>query len=233
MHLFYLPDLEAPVVQFDEDESKHVVRVLRLKTGDTVQLTDGRGHLCVARISDDHPKRCQLQIESKTFREPQQPYHFHLAVAPTKNMDRMEWLLEKAVEIGLHRFSLLECEHSERAQVKLERLEKIAIAAMKQSQQSWLPVIDPVCDFDAFIEAHKTFSGSACIAHCGSGERQPFKSACGNKTLLLIGPEGDFSPAEVTLALQQGFKAVSLGETRLRTETAALAGCMTVNVIQS
>jgi 16S rRNA (uracil1498-N3)-methyltransferase len=233
MHLFYLPDLDAPVVQFDEDESKHVVRVLRLKNGDTVQLTDGRGNLCVARISDDHPKRCRLDIESKTFREPQQPYRFHLAVAPTKNMDRMEWLLEKAVEIGLHRFSLLECEHSERAQVKPERLEKIAIAAMKQSQQSWLPVIDPICDFNAFIAAHASFAGNACIAHCGNGERKPFKTVTAKNTLLLIGPEGDFSPAEVTLALQHNFHAVSLGDTRLRTETAALAGCMTVNIQQA
>jgi len=228
MHLFYLPDLSAETVLLSEDESKHAVRVLRLQSGDAVQLTDGRGAWCAAEVAEDHPKRCLLRIVSRELRPRPRNYRLHLAVAPTKSIDRMEWLLEKATETGLDEFSLLDCAHSERSTVKTARLESIALSAMKQSQQAWLPQINAMMDLPFFLASQKEFPGQKFIAHCREGEKTPLKKiySPGTPVLLLIGPEGDFSAEEVQLAIQEGFVPVSLGETRLRTETAALLACM-------
>lgn len=235
MHLFYVPELPDETVSLTEEESKHAVRVLRLSAGDRVQLTDGRGTFCEAEVADDHPKRCTLRITARHMEQRPRNYHLHLAVAPTKNIDRMEWLVEKATEIGLDEFTLLDCEHSERGTAKTERLEKIAVAAMKQSQQAWLPQIGEMTDLPFFIASQENFAGQKFIAHCHNTPKQPLKSVytSGSDVLLLIGPEGDFSHEEVKLAEQHGFVAVSLGETRLRTETAALVGCMTVALASS
>lgn len=234
MHQFYLTDLSAETVTLDEDESKHAVRVLRLAKGDELVLIDGKGTRATAVVDDDHPKRCSLRILSRQKESTGRNFRLHLAIAPTKNTDRIEWFLEKAVEIGIDRLSLLHCEHSERVNYKIDRLEKIAVAAMKQSQQSWLPQIDPLLSFGEFIRKIENVP-QKFIANYPASEKKHLKSLIrpGQDILTLIGPEGDFSPAEIEAALQSGFTAASLGETRLRTETAALVAVMTAQLANS
>ncbi|RTQ51469.1 16S rRNA (uracil(1498)-N(3))-methyltransferase [Hymenobacter gummosus] len=228
-HTFYAPDLSGPSYTLPEDESKHAVRVLRLQPGDAVELLDGRGGVFRAQVADDNPKRCQLRVTDEQ-RVPRRPYTVHVAVAPTKNLDRMEWLVEKATEIGIDRLSFLRCARSERRELKLDRLERIAVSALKQSSQAWLPQLDELTDFAAFVravEAETTF-----IAHLAEGERRNLSqvAAQGTGCCVLIGPEGDFTPEEIRLALERGIRPVALGHSRLRTETAALAACHTVHV---
>lgn len=234
MHQFFLPDLSADLVTLDEDESKHAIRVLRLQQSDEVILIDGKGTRANAVVESDHAKRCVLRIVNRKTESTGRNFKLHIAVAPTKSADRIEWFLEKAVEIGIDKISLIECEHSERSNCKIERLEKIAIAAMKQSQQSWLPQIEGVFSFGKFLQS---LSGNEqkFIAHLEEGERKSLKSEIktGSDLLILIGPEGDFSQSEIDAALANGFTPVSLGETRLRTETAALYAVMTGNLLNS
>jgi 16S rRNA (uracil1498-N3)-methyltransferase len=210
----FAPDLTpaAATYQLSEEESKHAVRVLRLNEGDAIDLLDGRGGLYTATVADANPKRCQLRITHHETVAPR-PYFTHVAVAPTKNLDRMEWFVEKAVEIGVERISFLRCARSERRELKLERLEKIAISALKQSGQAWLP--------------ETTF-----IAHLEAGERTALAqvASAGLGCCVLIGPEGDFTPAEINLALGRGIRPVTLGASRLRTETAALAAVFTAHL---
>ena len=220
----FAPDLTpaAATYQLSEDESKHAVRVLRLGMGDEVALVDGRGGLYTATVADANPKRCQLRI---THHEavPPRPHFTHVAVAPTKNLDRMEWFVEKAVEIGVERITFLRCARSERRELKLERLEKIAISALKQSGQAWLPQLDEMVNFSAFVD--DIAPETAFIAHLEAGERTDLTQvvAAQPRCCVLIGPEGDFTPAEIALALGKGIRPVTLGTSRLRTETAALA----------
>lgn len=223
MHCFYLPDLSADFVTLDEDESKHAVRVLRLQKGDAVQLVDGNGTRADAEVEDDHPKRCVLRIIKRIPESTGRNFNLHIAVAPTKNADRLEWFVEKAVEMGIDKITLLHCAHSEKIKVKTERLEKLVVAAMKQSQQSWLTQINEVIPFSDFIRAVPA-SAQRFIAHCEESEKLHLKNRLqpGGEVVILIGPEGDFSPEEISEALHNGFQPVSLGETRLRTETAAL-----------
>ena len=227
----FAPDLttNAATYQLSEDESKHAVRVLRLNEGDAIDLLDGRGGLYAATVADANPKRCQLRI---THHEtvPPRSYFTHIAVAPTKNLDRMEWFVEKAVEIGVERISFLRCTRSERRELKLERLEKIAISALKQSGQAWLPQLDELVDFSAFVDSI-TFE-TAFIAHLEEGERTDLAQvvAAQPSCCVLIGPEGDFTPAEIELALSKGLRPVTLGTSRLRTETAALAAVFTAHI---
>lgn len=230
VHLFYQPDLTSDLISLSEDESKHAIRVLRLSVGDKVEIVDGKGTRAVAEVTSDHAKRCELRIVSRTREKSPRKFHLHLAVAPTKNIERIEWFLEKAVEIGVDEITLLECEHSERTTVKSERLEKVAVSAMKQSQQSWLPVINEMVSFGKFVKS--TSAEVKLIAHCDEGSKNPISkiSFSGKNILVLIGPEGDFSPAEIETALGNQFTAVSLGETRLRTETAALYAVIAVNL---
>ena len=227
----FAPDLTpaAATYQLSEEESKHAVRVLRLNEGDAIDLLDGRGGLYTATVADANPKRCQLRI---THHEtvPPRPYFTHVAVAPTKNLDRMEWFVEKAVEIGVERISFLRCARSERRELKLERLEKIAISALKQSGQAWLPQLDELVDYAAFVASiapETTF-----IAHLEAGERTALAqvASAGLGCCVLIGPEGDFTPAEINLALGRGIRPVTLGASRLRTETAALAAVFTAHL---
>jgi len=231
VHLFYQPDLNSDLISLSEDESKHAVRVLRLSVGNQVEIVDGKGTRAVAEVSDDHPKRCVLKINSRTLETTRRNYYLHIAVAPTKNIERIEWFIEKATEIGIDEITLLDCEHSERTVVKNERLEKVAISAMKQSQQSWLPVINEMITFGNFLRS--VSADVKLIAHCDEGMKNPVSkiSFSGKKVLILIGPEGDFSPVEIETALGSNFAAVSLGETRLRTETAALYAVTALSVI--
>jgi 16S rRNA (uracil1498-N3)-methyltransferase len=227
----FAPDLtpSAATYQLSEEESKHAVRVLRLGTDDAVELLDGRGGHYQAEISDANPKRCQLRITHHETVAPR-PYFTHVAVAPTKNLDRMEWFVEKAVEVGVERITFLRCARSERRELKLERLEKIAISALKQSGQAWLPQLDELTDFNAFVAAispETTF-----IAHLEEGERTALAqvAGAGPGCCVLIGPEGDFTPAEIESAVGKGIRPVTLGASRLRTETAALAVVFTVQL---
>ena len=227
----FAPDLTpaAATYQLSEEESKHAVRVLRLNEGDAIDLLDGRGGLYTATVADANPKRCQLRI---THHEtvPPSPYFTHVAVAPTKNLDRMEWFVEKAVEIGVERISFLRCARSERRELKLERLEKIAISALKQSGQAWLPQLDELVDYTAFVAS--VAPETTFIAHLEAGERTALAqvASAGLGCCVLIGPEGDFTPTEINLALGRGIRPVTLGTSRLRTETAALAVVFTAHL---
>ncbi len=229
----FAPDL-APTqtsYQLSEEESKHAVRVLRLAAGDAVELLDGRGGRYRAEIAEANPKRCQLRITHHAAVAPR-AYFTHVAVAPTKNIDRMEWFVEKAVEIGVERITFLRCARSERRELKLERLEKIAVSALKQSGQAWLPQLDEMTDFAAFVA--ETAPATTFIAHLEQGERTALAqvAAAGPGCCVLIGPEGDFTPEEIRLALGHGIRPVTLGASRLRTETAALAAVFTVQIIR-
>ena len=222
----------AATYQLSEEESKHAVRVLRLNVGDEVALVDGRGGLYTATVAEANPKRCQLRISQHTHEVPR-PHFTHVAVAPTKNLDRMEWFVEKAVEVGVERISFLRCARSERRELKLERLEKIAISALKQSGQAWLPQLDEMQDFGAFVAG--VAPETTFIAHLEEGERTALTqvAGAGPGCCVLIGPEGDFTPQEIVLALARGIRPVTLGSSRLRTETAALAAVFTAQLLRS
>ncbi|MFD1872753.1 16S rRNA (uracil(1498)-N(3))-methyltransferase [Hymenobacter bucti] len=233
MPTFYAPDMAPGQTTFllPEDESKHAVRVLRLVAGDAVALVDGRGTHYTATVADANPKRCSLRITAEEVIRPR-PTYTHVAVAPTKNLDRMEWLVEKAVEVGLERLTFLRCAHSERRELKLERLEKIAVSALKQSGQAYLPQLDEMTDFTDFLQ--EIDPATTFIAHLEAGERTALAQVIGTapRCCVLIGPEGDFSPAEIELALGRGVRPVTLGASRLRTETAALAAVFTAQVVR-
>ena len=232
MHLFYTPDI-AHSHELPADEAAHALRVLRLQPGDEVRLTDGQGGFYHARISECNRKRCMVEVIEQEEQAPLWRGHLHLALAPTKNMDRMEWLAEKATEIGFDELTFLNCQWSERRIVKGERIEKILISAMKQSLKARLPKLNDITDFAQFVK--QPVSGQKFIAHCHEGEKTPLRQALqpAQDALVLIGPEGDFSPDEVALAVAEGFTPVTLGNTRLRTETAALIAVHLMNLAHS
>lgn len=217
--------------ELPEEEAGHCIRVLRLSEGDEILLTDGNGCFYKAAISRAHPKHCEVSILESWQQPALWNFRLHIAVAPTKNMDRMEWFAEKSTEIGIDAITCLNCRFSERREVKPARLEKILVSAMKQSQKATLPRLTGMTDFKAFVK--QPFDGRKFIAHCEEEEKKLLKQIYrpGENALILIGPEGDFSPEEIELALQQGFEPISLGESRLRTETAALVACHTIHVL--
>ncbi len=231
MNWFYAKELTSGFFEFDADESKHCVRVLRLKSGDLVQLTNGFGILFQGVIIDDNPKKCVVKIGELIKTEPINKSYLHLAVAPTKNIARFEWFIEKAAEIGVNEITPLQCDHSERIVIKPERFEKIQIAAIKQSQQTWLPKFNPITRFSNLINSNQ--SGQKFIAFVDEKQKQTLKSAYlpGSDALILIGPEGDFSANEIKSAIAAGFAPISLGKNRLRTETAALVAVHTISLI--
>jgi 16S rRNA (uracil1498-N3)-methyltransferase len=230
MHIFYIPDITPPTVTLPEEESKHALRVLRLKAGDPVIVVDGAGGYYQAHILDPHPKRCQLQITATQQQYRRRAYQVQVAVAPTKNLDRMEWFVEKATEIGIDDIFFLACERSERKQMNLERLEKIVISAMKQSVKAYKPRLHDLQPFRNFVAGCDP--AATYIAHLEEHERLAFnRIAVPEKCCILIGPEGDFSPKEIALAYAAGIKAVTLGASRLRTETAALVACHTLHLL--
>ncbi|MDR3235888.1 MAG: 16S rRNA (uracil(1498)-N(3))-methyltransferase [Prevotellaceae bacterium] len=225
MHLFYTPDVAGAEHTLNEEESKHCARVLRLAEGDTVHLADGRGTLYTTRIADANPKACKVRITDTVRDYGKRHRRLHLAVALTKNMERYEWMLEKATEIGVEEITPLYGDHSERRTLKRERAERVLIAAMKQSLRAQLPQLHPLTSVAGFVE--QTFGGRKLIAHCEPATKAPLTAALADcrDAVILIGPEGDFSPDEIAAALQHGFTAVTLGDVRLRVETAALMAC--------
>lgn len=228
--LFYAPDIMI-VSELPEEESQHCMRVLRMKAGDAISITDGKGFFYTANIVNTHQKHCQVSITKRWPQKRLKDCNIHIAVAPPKNIDRMEWLVEKATETGVDTITCLHCRRSERKEVKLQRLHKIAVSAMKQSQKAFLPQINEMIPFREFIR--QDFNGMKMIAHCADDIKQLIKNVYlpNLPALILIGPEGDFSQEEIDDALIAGFTPVSLGESRLRTETAALVACLTIHLL--
>ncbi|MDP2336302.1 MAG: 16S rRNA (uracil(1498)-N(3))-methyltransferase [Bacteroidota bacterium] len=231
MHIFYTPDISGNTYTLDEPESKHCVRVLRLVLGDKITLVNGRGGFFTAEITDPDPKRCAVKVTQSEPNFGLRNFQVHVAIAPTKNMERIEWFLEKATEIGINRVTPLLCRYSERKDIKHDRLEKVMVSAMKQSLKAYLPQLDELTKFSEFIS--QPFNGQKYIAHCEEQHRELLKNAVqpGESYLILIGPEGDFSTEEIELALKAGFLPVSLGDSRLRTETAGVVACHTFNFL--
>jgi 16S rRNA (uracil1498-N3)-methyltransferase len=231
MNLFYTPDITADTYTLSEEESKHCVRVLRMQAGDLLHLVDGRGGFYSAEVTDPNPKKCVVTVREKQSGFGKRTHYLHIACAPTKNIERFEWFLEKATEIGIDEITPLLCEHSERDHVKTARLNKVLVSAMKQSVKAYLPRLNEMTKLGAFLDS--AAAPQKFIAHCGSGEKKKLKDVLepGKDCLILIGPEGDFSPAETGLALKKGFAPVSLGASRLRTETAALAAVHTAELL--
>ena len=223
MQLFYNSDLNesTPKFTFSTEESKHIVKVLRKKEGDILSITNGDGYLFEAKIIVADIRKCTAQIIKSTFYPKKQP-SLHLAVAPTKMIDRYEWFLEKATEIGISEITPIICDHSERKIVKLDRMQKVVQSAMKQSLQFHLPKLNDAVSFKEFI--NHDFCGELYIAHCEESKRTELKECLkpNEATLVLIGPEGDFSTTEINTAFKKGFLPVALGSNRLRTETAAI-----------
>ena len=233
MQLFYTTDIRGNIAYFDETESRHLTQVLRRKVGDTVQFTDGLGHLFSGEIIEVSKRTCAVAIQGTTDNFQARPFRLHIAIAPTKNMDRFEWFLEKATEIGIDEITPLICKRSERTVVKTERLKGVLASAMKQSLKAFLPIINESVDFQQFMK-HKFAEGDKkFIAYCNEAERHPLSKMYekSKNCVLLIGPEGDFTEGEVAAAFKQNFVGVSLGNSRLRTETAGVVGCHTVNLL--
>ncbi len=240
MKLFYCKDITPNgFCTLDAEESRHAVRVLRLREGDEINVTDGRGNLYTCQIVEANDKACSLSTLHSTLSTPPSPLStpsFHLAVAPTKNPSRMEWLVEKAVEMGVAEITLLQCDHSERTFLKTERLEKLAVSAMKQSLHLTLPRINPAVSLRDWLTVDdvSNVATQRLIAHCEANKPRTLLHEAlqaGQDTVVLIGPEGDFSQEEITLALEKGFTPVSFGSARLRTETAALYATAAFNFI--
>lgn len=236
MYLFYCPDIETKQT-LSEEESAHCVRVLRYSVGDEILITDGRGTTYTARITNPHPKHCDFEIISSEKQASHHAFHLHIAIAPTKNIERMEWAIEKCVEIGVDEITPLLCRFSERKQLRMDRLEKIILSAAKQSLTPYLPVLHELTPYDEFIQMAndkwQITNEQRFIAHCYKDEKRLLKDEIeqGRDVLVLIGPEGDFSEKEVFNALTVGFVPVSLGNSRLRTETAAVVACHTAVLV--
>jgi 16S rRNA (uracil1498-N3)-methyltransferase len=213
---------DTDTILLSEEESKHCIRVLRHKAGDVIHVIDGKGNLYEAEITEANPQKCCAKVLSKKQITSTKKHHLHMAISPTKNADRIEWMLEKCTELGVKEFSFIICKRTEKTGVKTDRLKKIAESAVKQSIQAILPVINEAQSFKDFITKH-TNTSFKYIAHCIEEEKTALKSVLQNKdNLILIGPEGDFTEEEIKLALDNNFKALSLGTSRLRTETAGL-----------
>ena len=228
--LFYCPDIRTNPAM-PEAESQHCARVLRMKEGATLFITDGKGYFYRAQLVQADPKSCIVAIEEEIAQPKEWNFDLHIAFAPTKKIDRIEWFVEKSTEIGIDSFTPLNCRYSERRNIKTTRLDKIMVSAMKQSQKSILPQFNEMMKFDDFIK--QPFKGQKFIAHCYKENQELLKElyTIGENALILIGPEGDFSPEEIQLALDNGFQPISLGDSRLRTETAAIFACSTINIL--
>lgn len=229
MYLFYTPDIAIDQT-LSATESAHAVRVLRLNAGYDIMLTDGKGNTFQGRITLPHPKACQFEVIKK-IEQQQRPYKVHLVIAPTKNSDRTEWAIEKCTEIGVDTITLALCRYSERKELKTERLQNIIVAACKQSLKAAFPVLKPMTPIEDIIaQSHEQ---QKFIAHCYESDKQQLVNLAQplKDTIVMIGPEGDFSEPEVQLALSKGFQPVALGNERLRTETAAVAACHTISLV--
>jgi len=234
MQLFYNPNISEHTqdITFDKEESRHIIKVLRMKEGDSFKITNGKGSFFDAEITKANPKGCLVKILSEEKQKPL-PYQLHLAVAPTKLNDRYEWFLEKATEIGISEITPIICDHSERKIIKPERYEKILQSAMKQSLKAYLPILNEAGSLKDFLNSENNSDSKKYIAHCEETDKKSLKSVMlpNKKIIILIGPEGDFSSEEIALSKKSGYIPVTLGESRLRTETAAIVACHSVAFI--
>lgn len=224
MRLFYDSKISKDLTDFtlNEEESGHACKVLRLKAGDKIAIINGKGDYFTCEITEPHARKCQVKILNFTS-EASEKKNIHIAIAPTKNMDRIEWFVEKATELGVTEITLLLCKNNERKLIKTDRLEKILISAMKQSKRLYLPVLNDLTPVNNFIQSHP----NGLIAHCYDGEKGNISNLYKeNNCAILIGPEGDFTLEEVEIARKSGYQAIELGKNRLRTETAGLYACM-------
>lgn len=231
MNIFFA-DITDNQAVLSEEESWHCVKVLRYKVGDDITVMDGRGTRATGVMIQAHPKACIVSVSDRRFFERNRSYRLHIAIAPTKQIDRIEWFVEKAVEIGIDTLTFLKCRNSERTVIKTDRIQKIMESAVKQSLQYYLPTLHELTDFIPFVTAPN--DTTKLIAHCGEeGHKQHLKTymAPQRSYTLLIGPEGDFAEEEITQARQNGYLPVSLGENRLRTETAALYACNCFSIL--
>jgi 16S rRNA (uracil1498-N3)-methyltransferase len=233
MNIFYSPDIVLPEITLSPEESAHCVRVLRLGTGEKVQVIDGNGGYYNAVITLPDARHCKLMVTETIKKQERRNYSVHVAIAPTKNMERFEWFIEKSVEIGIDTITPMLCHHSERRVLKTDRLERLIISTMKQAIIPTHPILHELTGFKEFIKKQGKNNTDLFIAHCEETDRKKLSEVCspGKNTLVLIGPEGDFSPDEIRLALDHHFVPVSLGQNRLRTETAGVVACHTVNLV--
>ena len=233
MNLFYQPGIPEGVSYLEGDESRHCAKVLRKKSGDTIEVTDGKGNFYEAVIAKADPGQCLFEIR-KRWEAPKNDYFIHVAISPTRNADRIEWFVEKATELGVDRITLIDCKNTERSFIKTDRLKKVAVSAMKQSVKAVLPVIEEhLLQFTEVVEHCQ--EQEKCIAFVDPDNTLHLKDAVPQRAAycVLIGPEGDFSIEELKTAVDHGFKKVSLGPSRLRTETAGVAACHILNLINS
>lgn len=228
MHIFYKEDLSQQTLILSEEESKHCVRVLRMVAGNVITLTDGAGKQVTAKVATAHPKQCVVEIIDTITHQPNKNYYLHLLVAPTKNAERTEWFIEKATELGINEITFIETTNSERAKINMERCLKVAISAMKQSKQWYLPKINNLVLFDK-LPQNDSLVTLKYIAWCKAKHGHTIKKMLSNHIInhqihvqIIIGPEGDFTEQEITKAQQNGYTPISLGNTILRTETAAV-----------
>ncbi len=229
---FYAPEIETELT-LPEEEARHCIKVLRTRPGDLIEVIDGKGNRFSCRLTDDNPRHATVEIEAKTAIPLSWTTEITVAVAPTKNMDRMEWTVEKLTEIGINRIIPLHCRYSERKDIKVDRLQRIAVSAMKQSLKTVLPEITPMRSFKEIVQS--CTADQKFIAYCDPSIPRKLL-ACeyrpvADSVLIFIGPEGDFSKEEISAAINAGFMPISLGENRLRTETAALVVCDTIHII--
>jgi len=232
VNLFYQPQITEGIFYLDPEESKHCIKVLRRTRGDTLRITDGKGFFYDTIISKADAQQCHFEVKEK-IKEPTKDFSIHIAISPTKNPERIEWFVEKAVELGIDEISFVHCTTTERPYLKIERMNKVAISAMKQSLKATLPKVNDLVKLDALIKQSK--EESKFIAHVDHANPDHLKNVAPHPSnyLVLIGPEGDFSTDEITFAIQHHFQKVSLGNSRLRTETAGLAACHILNLINT
>lgn len=233
MQLFYTADVQNDLAILGQEESQHCLRVLRKQAGDFITIVDGKGRFYQSQITSADKKNCVCRILSVEEILPSPPVHLHLAIAPTKNRSRFEWFLEKATEIGVRQITPLLCRRSERKAIRTDRMEKILITAMKQAQRARLPQLAPMMKLEDFTSREQLKPNRKFIACIDENVKTHLQEnyEAGQDVCILIGPEGGFAPEEVALAKSQGFEAVSLGDRRLRTETAGLVACHTINLM--
>lgn len=231
MFLFYSNNIKGDIAELPQEEAMHCVKTLRKKVGDTIHFVDGKGNLYSGKIIGTGKKSCTIGIESVDF-QAERKAKIHIAIAPTKNINRFEWFLEKATEFGIDEITPILCFHSERKNIRLDRLEKVVLSAMKQSLKRYLPKLNDLTTFKDFINSQNIPESQKIIAHCQTGQEGHLKDVyqTGQNATILIGPEGDFAETEIQMALQQQFQPISLGEARLRTETAGIAACHIFNL---
>ncbi len=228
MHLFYQPELKNGLLELSQEETRHATRVLRLGVGDEVEVTDGKGTRALVEITEISKRNCSFQILKETTEA--KPVLPKVAIAPTKSIDRFEWFLEKAVEIGVSEICPILCSNSERKIIKQERSEKVLLAAMKQSQRNWIPKLHALTYYTDFIAQAKE---PLLIAHCRDGKKVSLNDKLETKSWILIGPEGDFSEQEIELALKKNATEIELGKSRLRTETAGIFALSVMNWVSN